>query len=75
MEALREKINEFNRILDIPTSLKEFGVPEEEFFEKLPFIAEHAVGDACTGSNPREITPKQMEDLFTCIYHGEEVNF
>ncbi len=75
MEALREKINEFNRILDIPTSLKEFGVPEEEFFEKLPSIAEHAVGDACTGSNPREITPKQMEDLFTCIYHGEEVNF
>ena len=75
MEALREKINEFNRLLGIQSSLKEFGVPEDEFFEKLPGIAENAVADACTGSNPREITPKQMEELFTCIYHGEEVNF
>ncbi len=47
----------------------------KEFKEKLSSIAELAVGDACTGSNPRPITPAEMERLFTCIYYGEKVDF
>ena len=35
----------------------------------------NAVGDACTGSNPRAIDPETMERLFTCIYYGTEVDF
>ena len=38
-------------------------------------IAKNAVGDACTGSNPRAIDPETMERLFTCIYYGTEVDF
>ena len=34
-----------------------------------------AVGDACTGSNPRGITPVEMERLFRCIYTGDRVDF
>ena len=75
MEALRAKINEFNQKLNIPKTLKEFGIQEEEFKEKVAAIAENAVGDACTGSNPRTITPAQMEQLLTCIYYGKEVDF
>ena len=75
MEALRAKINEFNQKLCIPKTLKEFGIQEEEFKEKIAAIAENAVGDACTGSNPRAITPAQMEQLFTAIYYGKEVDF
>ena len=37
--------------------------------------SENAVGDACTGSNPRTIDPATMERLFTCIYYGTEVDF
>ena len=48
---------------------------EDEFKEKLSSIAELAVGDACTGSNPRSITPEQMEKLFSCTYYGTEVDF
>lgn len=33
-------------------SLKEFGVREKEFNEKLPIIAEEVAGVARTGSNP-----------------------
>ena len=69
------KINEFNVILNIPATLKDFGIKEDEFKEKLSSIAELAVGDACTGSNPRSITPEQMEKLFTCTYYGTEVDF
>lgn len=75
MEALCNKIDEFNVMLGIPRTLKEFGINEAEFKEKIAAISENAVGDACTGSNPRAIDPKQMEELFTSIYYGTEVNF
>ena len=51
------------------------GIIEEEFKEKIATIAENAVGDACTGSNPRPIDPATMEKLFTYIYYGKEVDF
>ena len=63
VNALIAKIEEFNRAMNIPKTLQEFGVKEDEFKEKLSSIAELAVGDACTGSNPRSITPEQMEKI------------
>ena len=75
VNALIAKIEEFNRQLNIPKTLKEFGVNEDEFKEKVATIAVNAVGDACTGSNPRQITPEQMEKLFVCTYYGTEVDF
>ena len=75
VNALCEKIKEFNRTLNIPSTLKEFGIDEAEFKSKVAEIAANAVGDACTGSNPRSITPEQMEKLFVCTYYGTEVDF
>jgi alcohol dehydrogenase class IV len=75
VKALCDKIDEYNVKLNIPKTLKEFGVLEDEFKEKVATIAELAVGDACTGSNPRPITPAEMEKLLTCTYYGTEVDF
>lgn len=75
MLALCAKIDEYNVKLNIPKTLKEFGIDEAEFKEKIAEISKNAVGDACTGSNPRAIDPETMEKLFTCIYYGEEVDF
>ncbi|MBO5198290.1 MAG: iron-containing alcohol dehydrogenase [Lachnospiraceae bacterium] len=75
VKALCDKIDEYNVKLNIPKTLKEFGIVEEEFKEKVAKIAELAVGDACTGSNPRPITPAEMEKLLTCCYYGTEVDF
>lgn len=73
--GLCTKINEYNVKLSIPKDLQTFGINEVEFLEKLPEISENAVGDACTGSNPRTITPTQMAQLLKCCYYGTEVNF
>ena len=75
VESLRAKIRSMNDAMGIPNTLKDFGIVEDEFKEKLAAIAENAVGDACTGSNPRPIDPETMAKLFTCIYYGEEVTF
>lgn len=73
-QKLCDQIDAYNKELNIPKTLKEFGINEEEFKSKVAAIAELAVGDACTGSNPRAITPAEMEQLFTCIYYGTDVN-
>ena len=75
INSLCAKINEFNEKLNIPKTLKEFGINEDEFKEKVDRIAELAVSDACTGSNPREIDPANMAKLLTCTYYGTEVDF
>ncbi len=75
INSLRAKIKEFNVILGIPATLQEFGIKEDEFKEKIAEISKNAVGDACTGSNPRTIDPETMEKLFNCIYYGKEVDF
>ncbi len=80
-ESTQNLINELlrmNKELEIPTCIKEYEggiIDEKEFNEKLPKVAELAVGDACTGSNPRAITPAEMEKLLTCCFYDREVDF
>lgn len=75
VNALIEKIESFNRAMNIPKTIQEFGVKEDEFLEKLDAIAANAVSDACTGSNPRAINNEQMAELFKCTFYGTEVDF
>ena len=74
-----------NDQLNIPQCIQHYGadsypceqgfVPEDVFLARLPEIAKNAVADACTGSNPRPITPEQMEKLLKCCYYDLEVDF
>lgn len=76
--ALIEWINNMNQQLNIAPSIQEYEggiIDETEFLEKLPVVAELAVGDACTGSNPRSITPAEMEKLLKACFYNEPVDF
>ncbi len=78
VDALIAEIRSMNEKLSIPTCIKEYEggiIDEAEFNEKLASVAELAVGDACTGSNPRPITPAEMEKLLVCCYYDKEVDF
>ncbi len=78
VDALIKEIRSMNEKLDIPTCIKYYEggiIDEKEFNEKLKTVAELAVGDACTGSNPRPITPAEMEKLLTCCFYDTEVDF
>ncbi len=71
--------------LNIPHCIKNYGqggaianmgiVSEEEFLQKLPKIAELAISDACTGSNPRQPSCEDMKKLLKCCYYDTEVDF
>jgi len=76
--ALVDHLRAMNKALDIPDCIRDYEggiIDEQEFLEKLPRVAELAVGDACTGSNPRAITPAQMEQLLKACYYDLTVDF
>ena len=73
--SLIKAVEDLRTSLHIVSNLKEFGVKEDEFLEKKHMIAERAVGDACTGSNPRETSVEDMEKILECIYYGKDVTF
>ena len=50
-------------------------IDENEFMEKLPQVAELAIGDACTGTNPRIPTQEEMEKLLKACYYDLEIDF
>ncbi|GIW48606.1 MAG: hypothetical protein KatS3mg079_082 [Caloramator sp.] len=68
-------IRELNRSMDIPLSLKGYGVSEEDFRANVKSIAHNAVLDACTGSNPRPIDDATMEKVLEYIYEGKDIDF
>ncbi len=74
-----------NDALNIPHCIRHYGpdsypaedgfVPEKVFLERLPEIAKNAIGDACTGSNPRQPSQEEMEKLLKCCYYDSDVDF
>ena len=74
-----------NDQLNIPHCIGHYGadsypteqgfVPEDVFLARLPEIAKNAIGDACTGSNPRQPSQEEMEKLLKCCYYDTEVDF
>jgi alcohol dehydrogenase class IV len=78
VRSLIDHIGKLNRALDIPGGIKDYEggiINEKEFLDKLPKVAELAVGDACTGSNPRKVSPAEMEKLLRCCFYDTEVDF
>ncbi len=73
--SLIELIKNMRNELNVPSTLKEFGVDEAEFLKRLPEIANAAVLDPCTGTNPRSIDDANMEKLYLAAYYGDSVNF
>ena len=83
--ALVQMIRDLNDKIDIPQGIKNYGkggvkadesiIDYAEFEEKKSRIAVDAIGDACTGSNPRQPTPEEMEKLLECVYNDVDVDF
>ena len=83
--ALVAELRHMNDELNIPQCIAHYGeggtiaeqgfVGEEEFLSKLPEIARNALGDACTGSNPRQPDQADMEKLLRACYYDLDVDF
>lgn len=75
VEALIKYIGELRTAMNMPHSLKEYGIAEDVFMSKLDDLAKTSVEDPCTGTNPREISVEEMKKLLLAIYYGKRVDF
>ena len=85
VNSLIAELRSMNDQLDIPQGIKNYGksgvkadtsiIDEKEFLEKLPEVAKNAIADACTGSNPRQPSQEEMEELLKACYYDTEIDF
>ena len=78
VDKLIQKIRDLNVSMNVPLCIKDYEggiINEKEFNEKLSKVATLAIGDACTGSNPRQPTQEEMEKLLTACFYDKEIDF
>jgi len=72
---LIEAIRNLMRELEEPLSIKEMGIPREEFEAKLDELIEKANESTGTIVNPRVPTEEDYRKLFLYAYEGKSVDF
>ncbi len=63
-------VEELKATLGIPASIREAGVPEQAFLDRLDHLAEEAFDDQCTGANPRYPLISELRQLLLDSYYG-----
>ena len=69
-ERLFRAVEELLDTLDMPRSLKEYGVPEDEFLAALPELAMAAFEDLSNRTNPRMPLVEEIAGLLRLGYYG-----
>ncbi len=67
---LIEAIDKLMKDIQLPNSIKDFGVKEDEFYAKLDEMVELAFDDQCTGANPVYPLMEDIKKLYIDAYNG-----
>ncbi|MEA3317912.1 MAG: iron-containing alcohol dehydrogenase [Bacteroidota bacterium] len=74
-DAYIQFIRDLNETLNIPSTLQDFGVSQNDFDDNLKRISINSESDPCTGANPRETKADDFEKLFDAVYYGKDIHF
>ena len=72
LDGLAEAITELKHKIGIKDTIKEYGIDEKEFSEKLDEMSELAFDDQCTGANPRYPLRSEIKQMYINAYYGGE---
>lgn len=70
VQSLIDAIIKLAKTLEIPMSLKENGIPRDEFEQKVAELADRAFEDQCTTANPRLPLVTELEEIYRKAYDG-----
>lgn len=70
VDNLIKALEDLKKKLNIPASIKEWGVSEQDWEEALKTLPELAFDDQCTGANPRYPLFKEIEQMYRYAYEG-----
>ena len=72
LNNLIKAINELKEKIGIKKTIKDYGVDEKDFLDKLDEMSEQAFDDQCTGANPRYPLISEIKDMYLKAYYGKE---
>lgn len=64
-------IEDMKKKLNIPASIKEWGIAEKDWENAMKTLPELAFDDQCTGANPRYPLFKEIEQMYRYAYEGK----
>lgn len=70
VELLIEAIDKLMKAVNLPNSIKDFGVTESDFNAKLDEMVELAFDDQCTGANPSYPLMEDIKAIYKDAYEG-----
>ncbi len=70
LENLIRKIDELKEQIGIKKTIKDYGIDEKYFLEKLDEMTEQAFDDQCTGANPRYPLMSEIKQMYLNAYYG-----
>ena len=70
LNALIQKIDELKEKIGIKKSIKEYGIDEQDFLNRLDEMVEQAFDDQCTGANPRLPLLEEIKQMYLNAYYG-----
>ncbi len=71
VENLIKAIDELKEKVGIKRTIRDYGIDEKDFLDKLDEMTEQAFDDQCTGANPRLPLMSEIKDMYLKAYYGE----
>lgn len=72
LENLIKAIDELKEKIGIKKTIKEYGIDEKDFLNRLDEMTEQAFDDQCTGANPRYPLMEEIKQMYLNAYYGGE---
>ena len=71
LENLIGAINELKEKVGIKKTIKDYGIDESDFLNRLDEMVEQAFDDQCTGANPRYPLMSEIKQMYLNAYYGK----
>ena len=71
VQSLANAIRQLMKNLNMPLTIREYGIEEKAFLSKLDYLADRAFEDQCTTANPRLPLVKELVEIYKTAYYGK----
>ena len=71
VEALIDAVNALKERVGIKKTIKDYGIDEQDFLDRLDAMTEQAFDDQCTGANPRYPLMSEIKQMYLNAYYGK----
>ena len=71
INSLIDAINNLKQQVEIPMSIKDFGISKKDFEDKLDWLVENAFDDQCTGANPVYPLMEDIRKIYLDAFNGK----